>query len=327
MRCPLTALGNTVCAVSVLPPVTTAEALAEIDEAALRPAVERLCRRLGVDTSDLIRYTAGSRPVYAAGELVLKLFPPVVTWPGYRIEAEVLTAVEGRLPTPTPRMHAAGDHDGWGYVLIGRLPGVPLDAVWDQMSAGERDRLASHLGETIAALHQIPPPAIQNWWPADWPAFIARQKADCVSHQRAWELSGFWADQIPAFLDAVALPFGAPVLLHTEVMRQHLLVDRGPEGASRLTGLIDFEPSMRGDPEYEFVAVGVFGAEGDARFLTRTLTAYGYRRDQLGPDLRRRLLAWGLLHRYSYLAGWMRRLPKPDRPTLDALADRWFATE
>jgi hypothetical protein len=52
---------------------------------------------------------------------------------------------------------------------------------------------------------------------------------------------------------------------------------------------------MRGEREYEFVAVGVFVAEGDARFLTRTLTAYGYRRDQLGVDLRRRLLAWGHL--------------------------------
>jgi hypothetical protein len=67
--------------------------------------------------------------------------------------------------------------------------------------------------------------------------------------------------------------------------------------------------------------------EGDARFLARTLTAYGYSRDQLGPELRRRFLAWGILHRYSHLAGWMRRLPEPARPTLQALADRWFATE
>jgi hypothetical protein len=37
----------------------------------------------------------------------------------------------------------------------------------------------------------------------------------------------------------------------------------------------------------------VFVADGDSRFLTRTLTAFGYRsRDQLGADLRRRLLTW-----------------------------------
>ena len=71
----------------------------------------------------------------------------------------------------------------------------------------------------------------------------------------------------------------------------------------------------------------MFVTEGDARFLGRTLTAYGYDRAQLGQALRRRLLAWGLLHRYSFLAGWLRRLPAPAEPTLSALADRWFGTE
>jgi IPP transferase len=57
----------------------------------------------------------------------------------------------------------------------------------------------------------------------------------------------------------------------------------------------------------------VFDADGDSRFLTRTLTAFGYRRDQLGADLRRRLLAWGIMHRYSNFTWWMRRLPERRR--------------
>jgi hygromycin-B 7''-O-kinase len=118
-----------------------------------------------------------------------------------------------------------------------------------------------------------------------------------------------------------------PSRLHTEIMRQHLLAVEGPGGTWRLSGLVDFEPAMRGDHEYEFVGVGVFVAEGDAPLLTRTLTSYGYGRDQLGPELRRRLLAWGILHRYSNLRWWMRRLPEPSQPTLAVLADCWFATE
>ncbi|HTX28974.1 MAG TPA: hypothetical protein VME19_18380 [Streptosporangiaceae bacterium] len=61
--------------------------------------------------------------------------------------------------------------------------------------------------------------------------------------------------------------------------------------------------------------------------LAAVQTAYGYRRDQLDRTLRRRLLAWLLLHRYGNLARYLGRLPEPERPTLDALADRWFATE
>jgi hygromycin-B 7''-O-kinase len=217
--------------------------------------------------------------------------------------------------------------EGNGYVLMSRLPGVPLDTVWEQASVRDRDQLAGQLGETVAALHRMPPPDIKDWWPAGWSAFVAWQRAQCVSQQRALGLSAQWADQIPGFLESVTLPSSPPVLLHTEVMRQHLLVSEDPGGAWRLSGLIDFEPAMSGEREYEFVSVAVFVAEGDARFLSRTLTSYGYHPDQLGPGLRRRLLAWGILHRYSNLSWWMDRLPEPARPTLDALADCWFATD
>jgi hygromycin-B 7''-O-kinase len=313
----------------VLPSVATEEDLRAVgrDEAALRPGIERLAASLGVDAGGLTRYAAGSRPVYASGDLVLKLFPPVAGWPDYRIEAEVLAATAGRLPTATPRVHAAGEQDGWGYILMSRLPGLPLEGVWDRMSAGDQQRLAGDLGETIAALHEVPPPEIAGWWPEEWPAFVARQRAVVVSEQLGLGLPTAWADQIPGFLDEVGLPVRAPVLLHTEVMREHLLVTEDAGGAWRLSGLIDFEPTMRGDREYEWGAVAVFVAEGDGAFLGRILTAYGYPRDRLDRTLRRRLLAWLLLHRYCNLAWYLSRLPAPDRRTLGALADHWFATE
>jgi len=139
---------------------------------------------------------------------------------------------------------------------------------------------------------------------------VAGQRARCVSEQHALSLPALWADQIPRFPGGVELPSRPPVLLHTEVMRQHLLTAEGPEGAWRLAGLTGFEPAMRGEREYEFAGVGVFVADSDSRFLTRTLTAYGYRRDQLGADLRRRLPAWGIMHRYSNHSWRLRRLPE-----------------
>src|SRR5580698_8383752 len=110
-----------------LPPIATEDALAAIsrDEAALRPGVEELATLIRINPDDLTRYPAGSRPVYAAGDLVLKLFPPVAGWPDQRVEARVLAAAAGQLPAPTPRVHASGKHDGWGYLLMSRLPGVP----------------------------------------------------------------------------------------------------------------------------------------------------------------------------------------------------------
>ena len=84
---------------------------------------------------------------------------------------------------------------------------------------------------------------------------------------------------------------------------------------------------MLGAREYEFAAAGIYVAQGDHRFLRRVLTAYGYTGGELDPDLRQRLLAWAILHRYSNLPAWLRRLPQPSFPTLASLAERWFATE
>ncbi len=174
-----------------------------------------------------------------------------------------------------------------------------------------------------AALHAITAPELAALGPPDWDKFLARQRAGCVERQRACGLDSAWLDQIPAFLDAVALdPSPRPVLLHTEVMREHLLVTPHPDGWS-LSGLFDFEPAMRGAREYEFAAVGLFVSRGDAGFLRRLLTAYGYRPYQLDDALPRRLLTYALLHRYSDLRWWLEQLPPPV-PTLDALAAHWW---
>jgi hygromycin-B 7''-O-kinase len=295
------------------------------DEAALRPGVDQLCRVLGVNTVGLSRLAGGSRPVYTAGDLVLKLYPPVSP-ADWRVEAEMLAAVEGRLPAPTPRVRAAGEHDGWGYVLMSRLAGVRLDAVWQQIPAGERKHLADHLGEMIAALHQVPPPPVTGLERADWPAFVDARRAGFAERHQRMGLPSAWADQLAGFLAEVALGADPPVLLHTEVRRQHLLVVQAHGAGWLLSGLVDFDHAMRGAREYELAVVGIQVARGDRQFLRRLLVAYGYTRDQLDRDLRRRLLAWAILYKYSNLTAWLQRLPEPASPTLASLADRWFAT-
>lgn len=293
------------------------------DEARLRPGVLALCRRLGHGGADVTRFPGGSLPVYAVGDrFVLKLYPPT-TRKNWQVEDRVLRAVDGRLPVPTPRVEAAGDFGDWSYVLMTRLRGEPLTEVWPRTNERDRDGLAEQLGRALAALHRITVPALG---PPDWHRFVADQRAGCVARQRSRGLAPLWAAQIPEFLDSVPLPPSPPVLLHTEVMREHLLVTRGPIGWS-LSGLYDFEPAMMGDRDYEFASVGVFVARGDARFLRRLLTAYGHPDDRLGPALQRRLLAYTLLHRYSDLTWYLEEMPAPPEPTLDALAARWWALD
>ncbi|WKU43348.1 aminoglycoside phosphotransferase family protein [Streptomyces sp. VNUA116] len=306
----------------MLPPVETDEQWDAVvpDESVMRPGVEALCGRLGLAGAPLVRFTEGTQPVYAVGdEHVLKLFPGSAARDGIA-EGRVLSHLQGRLPVATPRVRDSGPYEnGWRYVLMSRLPGESLAGAWGRIPRAGRERLVARIGEALAELHSLDPGPLEDvLGPGDWGAFLGRRRAAAVDQQRAHGLAEAWLEQIPEFLDSVPLP-RAPrrSLLHTEVMRQHFLVD--PEGR-RLTGLFDFEPAMIGDRAYDFVGVGLFVTRGDPELLARLAGAYG----RTFPPAE--LLAYTLLHVYSNLPWYLRELPVPAEGTLSSLAEAWFGT-
>jgi hygromycin-B 7''-O-kinase len=293
------------------------------DDHALMPRVDALLTRHGLAHAARRRYDSGSLPVYALGDShVLKLFPPHEREHA-SVEARVMAALDGALPLPTPQLVAADDADGWPCLLMTQLQGERLVDAWPALTAPERDHLADSLGMAIAALHAIDTTPLADL-PPDWDGFFAAQAATAVERQAARGLPAHWLDQLGPFLSRW-LPPPAPrrVLLHTEIMREHLFFER-TSGGVRLSGLIDFEPAMLGDREYEFASVGLFVACGDARVLTRVLRAYGYAANALDDALSCRLMAHALLHRYSNLPWYLKRLPPGDATTIEQLAARWW---
>ncbi|MEV6105388.1 aminoglycoside 3'-phosphotransferase/choline kinase family protein [Streptomyces sp. NPDC051940] len=290
------------------------------DERIMRPGATALLRELGLKDPPLTRFSTGSQPVYAVGDdLVLKLFPAASAQDAAS-ETRALMHLHGRLPVPTPRVHAHGEYpDGWHYVLMSRLPGASLETEWPGLTPAARDRAATETGELLAALHAVDPrPLADVLGPGDWTAFTAKQRAGAVARQRGKGLSEPWLEQLPGFLAGVELPPPAePSLLHTELMSQHLMT---AGGAGRLTGVFDFEPAMIGAPAYDFAAVGVFVTRGDARLMGRVQAAYGRCVDP------REIMAYTLLHVYSDLPWYLQELGAPAEPALDALAASWFGT-
>jgi hygromycin-B 7''-O-kinase len=271
------------------------------DERALAAGVEALLARHGLAREPRTRYDSGSLPVYAVGDShVLKLFPPT-EHEHAAVEARVLAAVQGALPIPTPTLLAADTHDAWPYLLMSQLKGRRLVDAWPKLGLAQRDRIADTLGEAIAALHAIDTTALADL-PPRWEAFIAAQAASAVERQSKRKLDAYWQERVPDFLQRW-MPPPAPrhVLLHTEVMREHLMVDG--DGAA-LSGL--------------------FVACGDGRALRRVLLAYGYAPHALDESLQCRFMAWALLHRYSNLRWYLERLPADGATTLEQLATRWW---
>jgi hygromycin-B 7''-O-kinase len=151
-------------------------------------------------------------------------------------------------------------------------------------------RHAAPVSFLLAALHALDPgPLRGTLGPADWSGFLAGQRATAAERQRQVNLPDPWLSQIEAFLDSVPLtPEPERVLLHTELIREHLLVD---PGTWTLNGLLDFETAMTGDRAYEFAPVGLFVSRGDPR----------------------ELLAYTLLHRHSNWIPWPRPGSVPPR--------------
>ena len=311
---------------SFFPAAATPEEFERVrrDEAVLRPGIEAVLDRQGLRGRPIERFPDGSLPVYAIGSsLVLKVYPPFDLVERDR-ESLVMRALEGRLPVPTPEVQAAGELDGWGYVLMTRLGGELLSSAWFRVPGASRIHIAAELGEALAALHAVGDPGLPSPCGA-WDVFLDTQRRSCVERQRARGLGEEWVRQIPALLDSTPLGgASARSLLHTEIMREHLLVE-GTRDGFRLSGLFDFEPAMVGAPEYELASVGVFFSAGDPALLRTLLLAYGLGDDELSPDLSRRALAYALLHRYSSLSWYLTRVPPPPGTrTLEGLAEHWY---
>jgi len=109
------------------------------------------------------------------------------------------------------------------------------------------------------------------------------------------------------------------VICHTEIMREHLFIKR-ERGEVRLSGLIDFEPSMVAIPEYDLCSVGLFLSAGEKGLFRHFLEVYGYRGG--GKAVMRMLL----LHRYSNMKWFISTLPgEIQSEPLESLSDYWYS--
>lgn len=292
------------------------------DVTTCRNAIAAAARREGLPEADEATFFEdGSALVGAAGNFVIKMFAPfdheLMT-----TEHRVLTAIDSNLSCPTPQLDRVGTFEGWPYLVMTRLPGVPLSTVWQDLPLPEKQRLCRNIGRTAAELHDLPTTALQDL-PPQWSPFIVEQRETAVTRQTRHPIDPAWLARIEPFLAQVSLTDEAPVLLHTELMRGHFLTEqRGDRW--ELSGLVDFEPAMLGHREYDFSSIGLFVTSGEPTLLGHLLQEYGYADSDLDSAFQQRALAYTLLHRYSCLAWYFQFMPMEGLDTLEQIAERWW---
>jgi aminoglycoside phosphotransferase (APT) family kinase protein len=216
------------------------------------------------------------------GEVVLRIAPPpeagmlfyernmMAQEPGIHALLRAETTVPVAEILAYDDSHALIDRS---YMLMERLPGRALSDV-PRVSARFYDRVLVQVGDCLRQMHALTtgqygylgthhPMAPQPTW---WQAFRVMWNALLDDVEGAGGYSSAEAGYMRALLDAYRPDLDRPVpasLLHMDVWAQNILVD----GEGTLTGLVDMDRALWGDPEIEFAVLDYCGISEPAFWI------------------------------------------------------------
>lgn len=273
-------------------------------------AAEVICARHRLTHTSLRRSPLGENIIFFVDDyLVIKIYAPL-RGQYLRESAGLEFAAALVLSIETPQVVHAGELEGWPYLVMTQLAGLPMREVWTELKDREQLDIVSRLGVAIRELHAPDAPFSQAALDRDWNEFVERQVREAMERQRACDANPEWLESLPAFLYARLETLPAeyePVLLHGDVDPGNLLLNK-ISGRWRVTGLFDFGDSLCGFHEYEFVAPGVLMMQGRRELQRALLLAYGYDESELDLRLRQRLMLLTVLYECSDLRKYALRL-------------------
>jgi hygromycin-B 7''-O-kinase len=264
------------------------------------PAALDIAREQGLPHAAPSPFLTGTNLVVALDDrLVLKIFPPILR-AQFISERASLAQLRGRVSIAVPEIVLEGERDRWPYLVITRLHGVLGAKAWPELPEDEKVRVLGQIGATIAEVQRVPLGDLACIEPR-WDQFMRQQIAGCRARHTRLGLPEKYLRGLDGWLaDAAALiPMRAPpVILTGEYIPENFLLSRAAAGW-RLSGLIDFGDVLTGWGEYDLLGPSAFMTAGMPRRVQSLFEGYGYSKADIGPALKRRLLALLLLHRAS----------------------------
>jgi hygromycin-B 7''-O-kinase len=273
------------------------------------PALDEIARRHGVSCGAVTRFPDGESPVFAFGEdFVVKLLPKL----GNTIvqqEVDLLTFLAPHAELPAPRLVGQGELEDWQYLLMTRIAGTSLQRAWPEIPPDQRLRLATEIGQLLAALHALPQTKL-NPGGIDWTEFCHASFARWLARPSVGRISRALQDDGPRYFRAngAVVATAQRRLLHGDLAPVNLLVRSDPAGWE-ISGMIDFGNAMRGDPWFDLTAASLLLQPGDAPMVHALLDGYAAGSSSALARLRPVLMVNTLIHPLGDTAACLALVP------------------
>jgi aminoglycoside phosphotransferase (APT) family kinase protein len=263
------------------PAVSNAQAQAIVD----RVAPGRRLARIGELLAGEISAVFGIELTDGPPAFVLKVYPETLHWKMQK-EVSVARRLAG-LPLPVPRILLADDSRtllDLNFVVMNRFDGRNVSQWEPSLDRDETHDIYRQIGAALRVIHGV---TLERFG-----YLVADGVAQPFATNRAYMLSQFerklsdfaklgehpaLAAQLDAYLERSAgLLDGCaqPVLCHYDYHSSNLLADRR-EGKLRLTGIIDLENAIAGDPLMDLAKTIAYSVRDDATKHAGLLDGYG----------------------------------------------------
>jgi aminoglycoside phosphotransferase (APT) family kinase protein len=205
--------------------------------------------------------------------LVLKVYPDSLHWKMQK-EVTVVDLIQGRLIVPAPRILLADDSKsllGLNFIMMTKLDGSILGRLERTLSSEQLSSAYGQIGRLLREFHRIPMEAFGYVGPTGiWTPHSTNRAY--LTHQFERKLQQFMerggtaglAQRIAGYVADRAQLFDActrAVLCHNDLHAGNLLATI-TDATVRLTGVLDFEGALAGDPLMD-VAKALYYLEAD----------------------------------------------------------------
>ncbi len=234
-------------------------------------------------------------------ELIVKIYPDVLAARLHK-EARVYELLRGSGASCPEMVHwdVSRRDLPHAYAVMTKVPGRPLSEVSGGLAAGEVAGLYREMGRTLRAVHGV---RVERFGPIDGPQESSNEAY--VGGQldlRLAQFTEFGGDAgLHAELSAhvarhrhLVARCDSPVLCHNDFHERNVMVagEDGPGSPLRMTGVIDMENALGGDPLMDLARTDYFAVRGDAERRRYLLEGYG----DLPDDWAERLAFYRLCH-------------------------------